>query len=470
MGGFPGPGQEANFPSARCELIVGRHVARMKRTTDLALPHILVIGGGYGGLTFCPKFPNGLARITLIDRQNHHLFQPLLYQVATAGLSAVDIAQPIRAILSEKPNFEVLMAEVCGVDLANRRVQLCGGLATHEIHNELTYDYLVLAVGGVTSYFGNPEWEKLAPGLKSLDDALKIRRQVLLAFERAEIETDPERRRELMTIVVVGGGPTGVELAGTFAELARTVLVRDFDRIDPSAARVILVEGSDRVLSTFPPDLSDSARQQLKKLGVETRAGVRVQAIRPGEVELPGGEVIRAANIIWGAGVAASPLTRKLGVEVDRAGRVKVEPDLSLPGHPTAFAIGDMVTLKDTHGVIVPGVSPAAMQMGTHAAKLIAKEIREKIRPGGVTRDAFAYRDKGSMATIGRSKAVAQIGKLHFSGYPAWLAWLFVHLVFLVGFRSKLSVFIQWAYSYFTYRRGARIITGAQGTAPAGSA
>ncbi len=442
----------------------------MKRTTDLALPHIIVIGGGFGGLTFCRKFPDGLARITLIDRQNHHLFQPLLYQVATAGLSAVDIAQPIRAILADKPNFESLMAEVCEVDLVNRRLQLCGGLATHEIHDELTYDYLVLAVGGVTSYFGNDDWAKLAPGLKSLDDALKIRRQILLAFERAEIETDEAKRKELMTIVVVGGGPTGVELAGTFSELSRTVLVRDFDRIDPRAARVILIEGTRRVLATFPPDLSESAERQLKKLGVETRAGARVQAIRPGEVELSDGEVIRAANIIWSAGVAASPLTRKLGVEVDRAGRVKVEPDLSLPGFPNVFAIGDMVTLTDKNGVVVPGVSPAAMQMGKHAAKIIAHEIKEQIRPGGVAREAFAYRDKGSMATIGRSKAVAQIGRLHFSGYPAWLAWLFVHLVFLVGFRSKLSVFLQWTYSYLTYRRGARIITGAHGAPPANSA
>lgn len=441
----------------------------MQTHTPVSLPHIVVVGAGFAGLTFCRKFPAGLARITLVDRQNHHLFQPLLYQVATAGLSAVDIAQPIRAILANKTGLEVVMAEVRGIDLAAKKIRLGTGPGATAESRELDYDYLVLAAGGVASYFGHPEWERFAPGLKSLDDALHIRRRVLLAFERAETERDEQRRRELMTIVVVGGGPTGVELAGTFAELTRTVLVKDFERIDPSRARVILVEGNERVLATFAPDLSESAERQLKRLGVETRAGVRVQDIREGEVELQGGEIIRAASIIWGAGVAAAPLTKWLGVETDRSGRVKVRPDLSLPGHPEAFALGDMAALTDRNGRIVPGVSPAAMQMGAQAAKTIAAELGAE--PGALPgREAFAYWDKGSMATIGRSKAVAQIGRWHFSGYPAWAAWLVVHLLFLVGFRNKISVVVQWVYSYLTYKRGARIITGMSGGTPAASA
>ncbi|HYD85678.1 MAG TPA: NAD(P)/FAD-dependent oxidoreductase, partial [Opitutus sp.] len=326
-----------------------------------SLPHIVVVGAGFAGLTFCRKLPAGLARITMVDRQNHHLFQPLLYQVATAGLSAVDIAQPIRSILRSVSNLEVLMAEVIGVDLVGRKLRLRSSTDRVE-EMDVSYDYLVLAVGGVTSYFGRDEWAQLAPGLKSLDDAIRIRRKILLAFERAEMECDEQRQRELMTILVIGGGPTGVELAGTFAELARTVLVRDFDRIDPRKAHVILVEGGDRVLGTFPPDLSASAERQLARLGVEVRKNLRVQAIREGEAQLSDGETIRAANIIWGAGVAASPLTKLLGVELDRGGRVKVAPDLSLPGHPEAFALGDMVSLVDKNGRMVPGVSPAAIQ------------------------------------------------------------------------------------------------------------
>lgn len=425
------------------------------------LPHIVVVGAGFGGLTFCRKFPEGLARITVIDRQNHHLFQPLLYQVATAGLSAVDIAQPIRAILSAKPDLEVRMAEVTGFDLAGKRVLLDQG--------ELAYDYLVLAMGGVTSYFGHDEWQKFAPGLKSLDDALRIRRQILLAYEHAETERDEERRKALMTMVVVGGGPTGVELAGALSELAHTVLRRDFDHIDPTKVRVILLEGSPRVLAAFPPELSASAQRQLERLGVEVRTATRVQDIREGVVELPGGELIHAATILWGAGVAAAPLTKQLGVAIDRAGRVAVGPDLSLPGHPEVFGLGDMVSLTDKNGRIVPGLSPAAMQMGSHAAEIIAHEIKHGVRESAA-RPAFGYFDKGSMATIGRSKAVAQMGRLKFSGYPAWVAWLFVHLLFLVGFRNKFSVLMQWTYSYLTYKRGARIITGASGTPPSHSA
>lgn len=423
-------------------------------------PRVVVLGAGFAGLNFCRDFPDGIAQITLIDRQNHHLFQPLLYQVAAAGLAAVDIAQPVRAILNRKPDLEVMMGEVTGVDLAARQVRLDDGM--------LGFDYLVLALGGVTSYFGHPDWAAHAPGLKSLDDALRIRRNILLAFERAEKETDEARRRALMTIAVIGGGPTGVELAGAFAELARTVLKRDFDRIDPTKARVLLVEGSPRVLAAFPPELSASAQRQLERLGVEVRLGRHVAAVRAGEFEV-GGEVIQAANIIWGAGVAANPLTAALGVETDRAGRVKILPDLSVPGHPRVFALGDMTTLTDHRGRTVPGLCPAAIQMGQHAARVIAADIRAGGRDPA-QRAPYTYRDKGSMATIGRSKAVAVLGRLRFSGYPAWVLWLCVHLIFLIGFRNRLSVLFQWVYSYLTYKRGARIITGLSGPGPAGSA
>jgi NADH:ubiquinone reductase (H+-translocating) len=324
--------------------------------------------------------------------------------------------------------------------------------------NTLSYDYLVLALGGMTSYFGHPEWEQFAPGLKTLEDALRIRREVLLAFERAESERDAKAREALMTIVVVGGGPTGVELAGAFAELARYVLRRDFDHIDPAKAKVILIEGSPIILSHMPPDLSESALQQLERLGVEVRTSCRVKSIAKGRVELEGGATILAENILWAAGVSASPLTRKLGVEVDKAGRVKVNPDLSLPGHPNVFAIGDMALVIQDDGKPVPGVSPAAMQMARHVARIIEDELT--LGAGRAARPAFKYWDKGTMATIGRSAAVAYSGPIKMHGFIAWLAWLFVHLIFLVGFRNKVSVFMQWLYSYLTYKRGARIITG----------
>jgi NADH:ubiquinone reductase (H+-translocating) len=409
--------------------------------------HVVVLGAGFGGLTFCQKFHHPDAHVTIVDRQNHHLFQPLLYQVASAGLSAPDIAQPIRGILSNKPNVDVLMEEVVDFNLAERQVVLSKDV--------LTYDYLVLALGSITSYFGHREWEQFAPGLKSLDDALRIRRNILMAFERADDETDPARQRELMTIVVVGGGPTGVELAGTFAELARFVLRKDFRHIDPSLAHVVLVEGSPRVLNNFPEDLSTKAAEQLKHLGVEVLTGVRVQGISQGCVQLPDRE-IRAANIIWAAGVAASPLTKKLGVELDKGGRVKVNRDLSVPGHPNVFAIGDMALCMQDDGKPVPGVSPGAMQEAKHVARIIEHELDGKTD----VRKPFEYWDKGTMATIGRSAAVAQIKKVHLSGWIAWAMWLVVHLLFLVGFRNKVSVLIQWTYSYLTYKRGARIITG----------
>ena len=415
-------------------------------------PHIVVLGAGFGGLTFCQTFTHPTARITLVDRQNHHLFQPLLYQVATAGLSAPEIAQPIRSILSDQANVSVLLDTVVNFDLASKKVIL--------EKTTFDYDFLVIGLGGVTSYFGHPEWEQFAPGLKSLDDAMQIRRQILLAFERAEMEADRAERDRLMTIVVVGGGPTGVELAGAFAELSQHVLKADFRHIDASQARVVLIEASSRVLSHLSPELSDSAREQLETIGVEVRTGTMVKSISEGQVDLMDGETIHAANIIWAAGVSASPLTRKLGVELDRAGRVKVKPDLSLPDHPEVFAIGDMALVLDESGKPVPGVSPAAMQMAKHVAEIIGDEIDA---PGQGTRPKFSYWDKGTMATIGRSAAVAKVGDFEFSGFSAWLAWLGIHLLFLVGFRNKIAVLLQWAYSYFTYKRGARIITGLSG-------
>jgi NADH dehydrogenase len=333
---------------------------------------------------------------------------------------------------------------------------------------ELRYDYLVLAAGGATSYFGHPEWEQFAPGLKTLDDALRIRRLILSSLERAETETDPVKRDAAMTIVVVGGGPTGVELAGAFAELTRTVLHKDFDRIDPTKSHVILIEGSDHILSPFPPELRESAKRQLLRLGVDVQLGKRVEAIRSGEL-VASGQTIRADNIIWGAGVGGAPIAKKLGVELDRAGRVKVLPDCSVPGHPEVFALGDMVTLVDAKGVLVPGVAQGAMQMGKHVAALIKRELDgEKLAPVG--RKAFVYYDKGTMATIGRSSAVALIKNRKLSGFPAWIAWLAVHLIFLVGFRNRFSVLMHWIYSYFTYKRGARIITGVSGEKSASSA
>jgi NADH dehydrogenase len=412
-------------------------------------PLIVVLGAGFGGLTFCQTFNHRTARVMLFDRQNHHLFQPLLYQVATAGLSAPEIAQPIRSILSNQPNVTVLLDQVTGFNLAEKMVRLEG--------STLKYDYLVLALGGCTSYFGHPEWEHFAPGLKSLDDAMGIRSRILLAFEKAENASHPAEHDRWMTIVVVGGGPTGVELAGAFAELTRTVSQRDFKRIDPSHARVMMIEVGPRVLAQYSPKLSASAERQLKALGVEVRTATKVKSISQGRVDLENGETIFAENIIWAAGVSASSLTPKLGVELDRVGRVKVKPDLSVPGYPEVFAIGDMALVLGADGKPVPGVSPAAMQMAKHVAKLIERELVPGKKP---SRPPFQYRDKGSMATIGRSAAVAKMGRLEFSGFPAWLAWLGVHLIFLIGFRNKLAVLLQWAYAYFTYKRGARIITG----------
>ncbi len=407
---------------------------------------IVVLGGGFGGLEFCKTFQHDNAEIILVDRQNHHLFQPLLYQVATAGLSQPEIAQPIRSIFTNRKDITVLMDEAVSIDLAARKI-LCK-------QQTLEYDYLIIGLGVVTSYFGHPEWAEHAPGLKSLADAIRIRRSVLCAFEQAEMEFDPEKRLKLMTIVVVGGGPTGVELAGAFAELARHVLRRDFRRIDPAGARIILIEAGEKVLDMFDMPLPDKARVQLEALGVEVRTSCRVEELGAGYVKA-GGARIDAENIIWGAGVVAHPITKSLGIELARGGRIPVLPDLTIPGHPEVFAIGDIVSLIDTNRVLVPGVSPGAIQMGIHVAKRLRAEMDGRL----IVKRDFRYWDKGSMATIGRSAAIAQVAGLQFSGFIAWMLWLFVHLIFLVGFRNKIAVLLQWFYSYVRYKRGARIIT-----------
>ncbi|MBN8248285.1 MAG: NAD(P)/FAD-dependent oxidoreductase, partial [Verrucomicrobia bacterium] len=408
-------------------------------------PRIVILGGGFGGLTFCQTFRHPSADLVLVDRQNHHLFQPLLYQVATAGLSAPEIAQPIRSILRDHPNVQVRLGDVELIEPDRKCVTVNG--------EAIAYDWLVFALGGRTGYFGHPEWAAWAPGLKTLADAQRIRRDLLLAFERAENTESPEERRRLLTAVVVGGGPTGVELAGAIAELAHHVLVRDFRRIDPRTARIVLVEAGPRLLPQFSEDLGRNAEDRLRAMGVEVRCALPVQEIQQRRVLFRSGESVEAGNILWGAGVEASPLTTQLGAPLDRAGRVRVNPDLSVPGHPEIFVIGDAASVADASGRPVPGVSPAAIQGAGHVARQI-----EDALDGHPHRHPFRYWDKGSMATIGRSAAVAEIGPLRFSGYPAWLAWLFVHLVFLIGFRNRAAVLGQWIYSYCTYRRGARIV------------
>ncbi len=408
-------------------------------------PHVVIIGGGFGGLAAARALKSAPVRLTLIDRTNHHLFQPLLYQVAMAGLSPADIAAPIRSVLHKQKNVTVLLAEAVGIDFDHRVVQLVDG--------SLDYDYLILATGGRTSYFGNEHWEQFAPGLKDLDDAVEIRRRVLLAFEAAEKESDPERRQQLLTFVVVGGGPTGVELAGAIAELAHFVLARDFRNINPQEARVILLEGGPRILPSFTTDSSDSATKQLNNLGVNVRVNTKVTNIDERGAHL-GDQLIQAATVIWGAGVQATAFAAKLGVPHDRAGRIILEPDLTLPHHKNVFAVGDMTSFTHQDGKPLPGVSPVAMQMGRTAANNILHALK------GEPYEQFQYVDKGSMATIGRHAAIAEMGKLHLSGLLAWLAWLFVHLIFLIGFRNRVAALFNWAWSYFTYQRGSRLITG----------
>ena len=408
------------------------------------MKRVVVIGGGFGGLNAARALRRDPVRVTLIDRQNHHLFQPLLYQVATAALSASDIASPIRRILRHQENVEVLLANVEKVDVANSQVVLDNGV--------VDYDYLIVATGASHSYFGHDEWLAVAPGLKSIDDALAIRRRVLFAFEAAEREKDKELRARWLTFVVIGGGPTGVELAGALIEIAHHALAKDFRHIDPRQARVILLEGTGRILPSYASVLSEKARKQLEALGVEVRTSTTATAIDAEGVTL-GTERLKARTVLWAAGVAGSPLGRTLGAPLDRAGRVKVDTDLTLPGSENVYVIGDLASVEQD-GKLVPGVAPAAMQEARHAAANIRLTMR------GEPRLPFRYVDKGSLATIGRAAGIADLGWVKLSGVPAWLAWLFIHLFFLIGFRNRFVVMFSWAWSYFTYDRGARLITG----------
>ena len=413
-----------------------------------ARPKVVIIGGGFGGLYAARALRNTRADITLIDRTNHHLFQPLLYQVATATLAPSDITAPIRWLLREQANTRVLLAEVTAIDVAKRTITCddCG---------PFSYDYLIVASGSRHSYFGHSEWEKVAPGLKSIDDAIVIRQRFLLAFERAEKANTEQERQRLLTFVVVGGGPTGAELAGMLPLIARRTLPAEFRAAVPSRARVILLEGGPRVLPTFSENLSAHARRELEELGVEVRTNSIVTRLERGAVWV-GEDRIESETIFWAAGNESSPLGRYLGAPLDRAGRVRVAPDLSVPGHPEVFVVGDLAEMS-TDGKRVPGVAPAAMQSGPHAARNIIRLIE-----GRVTKP-FRYRNKGDLATIGRHRAIAQLPALEMWGKPAWWFWLFLHIMYLAGFRNRLSVLIEWGYSYFTYQRGARLITGQQG-------
>jgi NADH:ubiquinone reductase (H+-translocating) len=414
---------------------------------------VVVVGAGFGGLSAANVLSKGQLQVTVIDRKNHHTFQPLLYQVATAGLSPGEIASPIRSILRGHENIEVLMSEVTGFDLEHRTV------TTSE--SVVPYDYLVIAAGAGHSYFGHQDWEVFAPSLKTIEDALEIRRRILLAFELAERRGAAGEPRLPLNFVIVGAGPTGVELSGTLAEICRHALNHEFRTIDPAQAHIFLVEGGPKVLAAYPEDLSKSALEQLRRLGVDVRLSTMVEKIEPGAVYF-GDQRIDAAVVLWAAGVAASPLGKKLGVPVDRDGRVIVHPDLSIPNHPEVFVIGDMASLKDERGKMLPGVAQVAIQEGRFVANVIRREAGDGStgEGGNANRPVFQYHDKGSLATIGRAAAVADIGKLHLSGYPAWLTWLFVHIFFLIGFRNRLLVLIQWAWAYVSYERGARLITG----------
>ncbi len=413
-------------------------------------PHVVVVGAGFGGLTAARRLAKLPVQLTLVDRRNHHTFQPLLYQVATAGLSPGEIAAPIRSILKARSNIEVLLDEVIDFDLDRKQVITRA--------QPLDYDFLIVASGATHAYFGHEEWEPLAPGLKTIEDALEIRRRVLLAFELAERQATEGQANEgksptPLQFVVIGAGPTGVELAGTLAEIARHAMNHEFRKIDPRQTRILLIEGGPRVLPAYSEELSRKAETQLRNLGVEVRTSHMVTGVEPGTV-WTGSEKLSASVVLWAAGVAASPLGSKLKVPVDRAGRVLVRPDLSVPGHAEVFVIGDLAALNDENGKLLPGVAQVAIQQGTWAAETIARDLENQPR-----RD-FHYHDKGSLATIGRAAAVAQFGKFEISGYFAWLAWLFIHILFLIGFRNRLLVMTQWAFSYFTYERGARLITG----------
>jgi NADH dehydrogenase len=410
------------------------------------MPHVVILGGGFGGL-LAAKALRGRddVRVTLLDRRNHHLFQPLLYQVATATLSPGDIAAPIRWVLRRARNVRVLLGDATRIDVANKWVVLADGGA-------VSYDYLIVATGASHAYFGHPEWEQYAPGLKTLEDGLEIRRRVLLAFERAEREEDPAKQQELLTFVLVGGGPTGVELAGTLAEIARHTLRKEFRRMDPGRARIILVEAGPTILSTFPEKLRDAARRSLQRLAVDVRENTRVTAIDARGVML-GADRLDAGTVLWTAGVAASPLVATLGAPLDRAGRAIVEPDLSIPGHPEVFVVGDAAAFLHQGGHPLPGVAQTAMQQGRHAARMIERTI------DGQPRETFVYHDKGNMAIVGRGAAIADLNWISFSGVIAWFAWLFLHIFMLIGFRNRLLVLIEWAGAYVTFQRSVRLIT-----------
>jgi NADH dehydrogenase len=409
------------------------------------MTHVIVVGGGFGGLAAARGLRKAKdVEVTLIDRRNHHLFQPLLYQVAMAGLSPAEIAAPIRSLLSAQRNTSVRLDEVRAVDTAAKRIETASGVA-------LAYDVLVLACGARHAYFGHDPWEEHAPGLKSVEEATEIRRRVLSAYERAEMETDPARQKMLLTFVVVGGGPTGVELAGALGEMSRFTLARDFRHIDPALARVILIEAGPRILPSFPPELARRATRDLESLGVQVWTASAVTGIDATGVDV-GPERIQTATALWAAGVQASPLAKSLDAPLDRLGRVMVEPDLSVPGHPEIFAIGDMAHLPGADGRPLPGLAPVAKQQGACVAENILRGLR------GEPRRPFRYRDRGQMATIGRSRAICDLGRVRFAGFPAWLAWLVVHIYFLVGFKNRLFVVLSWAWSYLTFRRGARLI------------
>jgi len=408
-------------------------------------PHIVIVGAGFGGLYAAKALKDPAGSVTLVDCRNHHLFQPLLYQVATAALSPGDIAYPIRSVVRKQKNTRVLLAEATSVDVDAHKLILRDG--------EVPYDYLVLATGAGQAYFGHDEWEPLAPGLKSLENALEIRRRILLAFERAEREPNEKKRQAHLTFVVVGGGPTGVELAGAIAEIARSVLVEDFRAIDPRGTRVLLVEGSDRVLGTFTPDLSKHAEESLRSIGVEVWTGVQVTAIEEGCVQL--GDVrVEAETVLWAAGVKASPLGASLGAPLDRSGRVIVNADLTIPGHPEAFVIGDLASFQHQGDRPLPGVAPVAIQQGRH----VARNIRRALAGGAY--EPFRYADRGNMATIGRASAVVDAAGLKISGLVAWMVWLLIHILYLIGFRNRLVVMLNWAWSYIRLQRTARLITG----------
>lgn len=409
------------------------------------MPHVVIIGGGFAGLSAARALRGAPVRVTLLDRRNHHLFQPLLYQVATATLSPNDIASPIRWILRNAGNLRVIMGEASRVDVDTRQVHLADG-------EVLQYDYLIVATGASHSYFGHDEWAAFAPGLKTLEDALEIRRRILIAFERAERETDPHRRRQLLTFVLVGGGPTGVELAGTLADIARQTLRDEFRSIDTSDTRIVLVEAGPTILQAFPPKLRDAARRSLSRLGVDVREGVAVTHIDAEGVML-GDERLNASTVLWAAGVAASPLVRTLGAPLDRAGRALVESDLSLPGRPEVFVVGDAALVLRPDGRPVPGVAQPAMQGAAHVAKMILRRLK------GEPTLPFAYRDLGNMAIIGRGSAICDLNVVRFSGPLAWLAWLFLHIMMLIGFRNRAAVLLDWAIAYFTFQRNARLIT-----------